>query len=85
VASNSLQDQVNTLLRRGVVFSIVWLMGVGSAISLFKAAKAMRIINQSNGEIVGMGKVWWCFIVGGLGVMFWGFVIIMVLVNGAKS
>ena len=79
------QDQVNTMLRRGVIFSIIWLMGVGSAISIFMAVKAMRIINRSNGEIVGMGKVWWCFIVGGLGVTFWGAVIIMVIVNGAKG
>ena len=85
MANNSAQDTVDAMLRRGVIFSIVWLMGIGSAISIFQAFRAMRIINQSNGEIEGMGKVLWCFIVGGLGVLFWGFVMIMVIINGAKS
>jgi hypothetical protein len=78
---SSLQDQVDSMLRRGVVFSIIWLMGIGSAISIVQAVRAKRIIDESNGEVRGGGKIWWCFIVGGLGVLFWVFVMIMIMVN----
>lgn len=53
-------------------------MGVGSLIAVVQGIKARKIIRQSNGEIKGMGKVIWCFIVGGAGLLFWGFVILMV-------
>jgi hypothetical protein len=80
-----LQDKVDSMLRRGVVFSIVWLMGAGSVISIIQAVRAKRIIDRSGGQITGIGKVWWCFIVGGVGVLFWGFVLVMVAFNGMKS
>lgn len=69
------------MLRRGILFSIFWLMGIGSIISIVQGIKALRIIRQWNGEIKGMGKVLWCFIVGGSGLLFWGFVILMVIIK----
>lgn len=45
------------MLRRGVIFSIFWLMGVGSLIAIIQAMKARKIIRQSSGEIRGSGKV----------------------------
>src|ERR1043165_5180534 len=41
--------------------------------------------SQSNGEIRGSGKVMWCFIVGGVGLLFWGYVILMVVINVATT
>lgn len=83
--NSHLQDKVDSMLHKGILFSILWLMGVGSAISIFHALKAMRIIKQSNGTITGMGQVWWCFIVGGCGVMFWGLVILKALISSATN
>ena len=80
-----LQSQVDAMLRRGVIFSIVWLMGVGSLIAVIQAIKARKIIQQSNGEIRGSGKVVWCLVVGGLGLLFWGYVLVMVLMSALKS
>jgi hypothetical protein len=84
-SDSALQDKVDSMLRRGVVFSILWLMGIGSAISIIQAVRAKKLIDASNGEISGGLKIWWCFIEGGLGVLFWGFVIVMIIVNGTKS
>jgi hypothetical protein len=69
------------MLRRGVTYSIIWLMGAGSLIAVILGIKAMRIIIRSDGEIEGTGKALWCIIVGLLGFSFWLFVIIMVIVN----
>jgi hypothetical protein len=73
------------MLRRGIMFSIFWLMGVGSLIAVVQAIKARKVIVGSNGEIKGMGKVAWCFIGGGLGVLFWGFVMVMVIINNMRT
>jgi hypothetical protein len=79
------QNEVNARLRRGIFYSIVWLMGVGSAIAVIEAFKAKKLISQSGGELKGIGKVWWCFIVGGAGLLFWLFVVLMVIVNKATG
>ncbi|MFA6092322.1 MAG: hypothetical protein WC986_05200 [Elusimicrobiota bacterium] len=70
---NISEDQlnVNRMLNRGVLFSIIWLAGIGSAIAVAKALKARKLIQESNGKLTGNGKVWWCLIVGGLGLLFW--------------
>jgi hypothetical protein len=47
------QAQVNGLLRRGVVFSILWLMGIGSAIAIVSGLKAKRLIEKSGGTVTG--------------------------------
>jgi len=73
------------MLRRGIVFSLFWLMGVGSLIAIVQAIKARKIIQQSNGEIRGSGKVMWCFIVGGAGLLFWGLVILMVVIKSVTA
>jgi hypothetical protein len=78
------QDKLDSMLRKGVVLSIVWLMGIGSLVSVIQAVRAKRIIDESRGALVGMGKVWWCLIVGGMGLAFWGFVLVMVLINNSR-
>ena len=79
-----LQEKVNKMLVRGVIFSIFWMLGIGSFIAILEATKARKLIVHSNNLIEGMGKVWWCFIVGGLGLAFWIFVLISGLVNNYK-
>jgi len=73
------------MLRRAIIFSIFWLMGVGSLIAVIQAMKARKIIRRSNGEIRGSGKVMWCFIVGGAGLLFWGFVMLMVVIKSVTT
>jgi len=85
LSQTDLQHQVDAMLRRGIIFSIFWLMGVGSLIAIIQAMKARRIIRQSDGEIRGSGKVVWCFIVGGAGLVFWGYVILMVIIKAATT
>jgi len=85
MSKSDLQHQVDRMLRRGIFFSIFWLMGVGSFIAIIQAVKARKIIRQSNGEIRGSGKVMWCFIVGGTGLLFWCYVVLMVVINVATT
>lgn len=67
----TVQEQVRSLLKRGVIFSILWLAGIGSLIAILSGLKAHRLIRASGGQLRGMGGVWWCVIVGGLGLAIW--------------
>ena len=75
------KQAVDELLKKGVWFSIFWLLGFGSFIAVRNGLKARKIINDSNGEMKPDGRVWWCFIVGGFGLSFWLFVLIMGFLN----
>lgn len=75
---------VDELLKKGVWFSIFWLLGFGSFVAIKNGLKARKIINDSNGAIQSDGRVWWCLIVGGLGISFWLFVLIMAFLNNNK-
>jgi hypothetical protein len=65
------QRQVDRMLKWGIVFSLLWLAGIGSIVALLLGWKAITAIKASNGTLVGAGRGWWCLIVGGLGLLFW--------------
>jgi len=75
------QREIDAILRRGIVFSIVWLAGIGSLISILSGLKARKLIAQLGDEAFGTGRVWWCLIIGGLGLLIWGPIIIIGVVN----
>lgn len=79
--TGAIQQQINALLRRGVVFSVVWLMGVGSVIALISGLRAKRLIEESQGTATGLGRVWWCLVVGGLGIAIWAPIVLIGLIN----
>lgn len=75
------QNKVNSLLKRGVIFSILWLFGFGSLIAVISGIKAKKIIKESNGELFGSGRVWWCLIVGSFGVLLWFPIVLVGIIN----
>jgi hypothetical protein len=60
------QAEVNKLLWRGKVYSIIWLAGFGSAVALHAGLKARRMI-KSNPSLQGAKQAWSCIIAGGIG------------------
>lgn len=75
------QDKLTTKLRLGVVLSIVWLAGLGSAYSVYLGITGLLLIRQSEGALIGRGKALWCVIAGGLGLTFWLFVNLMAVLG----
>lgn len=71
------QSDVNAWLNSGIVFSIVWLAGIGSLIALTRGLRARRAIAGSRGTVVGRVRAWWCIAVGGLGLLIWMPVVIL--------
>jgi len=68
-------------LKWGIVFSLLWLAGIGSIVALLLGWKAIIAIKASNGTLVGAGRGWWCLIVGGLGLLFWLALVIVGISN----
>jgi low affinity Fe/Cu permease len=79
-----LQRYVNRLLSRGVIFSIIWVFGIGSFYSVYLASKAHRIIGESQGRIRGLTSVWWCYINGGIGVVLFTMVLVVMVYNSLQ-
>jgi hypothetical protein len=75
------QAQLRVLLNRGRLFSILWLMGIGSAIAVYCAFKARRIEKASDGQLRGGFTMWWCFIVGAFGILVWAPIILVGIAN----
>lgn len=65
------QVHIDRMLKWGIVFSILWLAGLGSIFAFMSGLKARKAINASNGTMVGTGRAWWCIAVGALGFAFW--------------
>ncbi len=65
------QEQLDRILSRGVLFSIVWILGFGSLYAFLCGLRARRMIQASGGALTGRGRAWWCLIVGALGMLVW--------------
>jgi hypothetical protein len=65
------QASVNAMLRSGVVFSIIWLAGLGSLFAFIQGLRALRMIRAADGALRGTGRAWWCLVVGGTGMLIW--------------
>ncbi|MEQ8790682.1 MAG: hypothetical protein RIC55_30575 [Pirellulaceae bacterium] len=76
------QQRVDALLTNGVLFSVMWVLGVGSAFSLYLARRAHRTIVASDQRLSGIFWVWWCYVVGLLGVfMGMGLLLLMLALS----
>ena len=64
------QRALDQNLKWGITFSALWLMGIGSLVSVVLGFRARKVIKDSDGALNGLGRAWWCLIVGGLGVVF---------------
>lgn len=74
------QKSINSLLKWGIVFSIVWLAGLGSLIAFRNGLKVKGKIKR-NQELIGKGRAWWCIIVGGLGFLLWAPIVVIGVIN----
>jgi len=65
------QDQIDKMLKWGIIFSVIWLAGLGSLASFIVGVKARKKIKTSDGTLTGIGRAWWCLVVGALGLALW--------------
>ena len=66
------QNQVDQSLKWGIIFSILWLAGIGSLYALIQGLRAKKAIALSEGKIVKPVKLGGVFFAGAL-ALFGGF------------
>jgi hypothetical protein len=64
------QFELNRRLRLGIIFSFIWLCGVGSIYSFVTGVRALSDIRRSNYQLTGTKRAWWCVLYGGSGALF---------------
>jgi len=75
-ASDAEQKKVMKYNKVALIFSLLWLGGVGSLIAILYSNKVLKIIKHSEHSLSGKGMAIFCLILGILGVSFWGFIIL---------
>ncbi len=80
----SMQVEFNRLINRGIILGSVWILGVGSVISLISAFQANKILKHSGYNIEGKNKVIKCFIIGISGLLVWVIAISIILIFKKK-
>lgn len=64
-----IQAEVNRLLQRGIVFGIIWIMGIGSVIAVTSGIQALKLIKTPEFEIKGKSKAIKCISIGITGIL----------------
>lgn len=72
--------KVGKLLKIGIIFSILWLGGIGSIISVICGRKASYLISEHKLKY-GRGGVLWCLIIGWLGIIIWFPILLSIFKN----
>lgn len=83
-SKEDIQTEFNRLVNRGIILGCVWILGVGSVISLISAYQANKLINNSGIDLEGKNKVIKCLIIGIAGLLIWVVAIIIILVFRKK-
>jgi len=80
----SMQVEFNRLVNRGIILGSVWIMGIGSVISLISAFQANKILKTSGFNIEGKEKVVKCLLIGIAGLLVWVIAIAIILIFKKK-
>lgn len=80
----SAQTEFNRLTNRGVILGYVWIMGVGSVISLISAYQAKKLFYNSGYQIEGKSKITKCNIIGIAGLLIWVIAIAIIILFRKK-
>ena len=72
------QQRIDALLRHGIIFSIIWLAGIGSTYALICTVRAMRIKRRSPYQLRGTKRILFCLLTSIYGVLFLGWLIVTV-------
>jgi hypothetical protein len=69
------QQQIDALLRKGIIFSLFWLAGIGSTYAVICALRAFRIKRNSKYKLRGTLRGLCCLVLGGWGALFFLWVV----------
>lgn len=65
----NIQTEVNRLVQRGIIFGVIWIMGIGSIIAVTSGIQALKLINTSGYSIEGKSKAVRSILIGITGII----------------
>lgn len=80
MSTDNNQTEVNRLIQRGIVFGVIWIMGIGSVIAILSAVQARKLIRESGGVLEGNKRAALSMITGiaGLAVLLAVFIFVLI-------
>jgi hypothetical protein len=76
----ALQKEFDRLTNRGIIFGIIWIMGVGSIIALISGYQAGKIFKESGNTLEGKNKITKSYIAGFAGILLWIIAILIIII-----
>ncbi len=76
----ALQKEFDRLTNRGIIFGIIWIMGVGSIIALISGYQAGKIFKESGSTLEGKNKITKSYIARFAGILLWIIAILIIII-----
>lgn len=78
--NETMQTEVNRIVNRGIIFGIIWIMGIGSIIALTSGFQAKKIIKESGNTLDGNSKATKSILIGIGGLFVWVIAIAIIII-----
>lgn len=78
--NEAMQSEVNRIVNRGIIFGIIWIMGIGSIIAILSGFQAKKLIRQSGNTLTGNNKATKSILIGISGFLLWAIAIAIIIV-----
>lgn len=75
----NIQPEFDRLVNRGIILGTVWILGVGSIISLISAYQANKLIKESGVIPEGKNRITKCLIIGISGLLVWVIAVLIIV------
>ncbi|MEZ4822827.1 MAG: hypothetical protein R2942_10565 [Ignavibacteria bacterium] len=75
-----LQKEFDRVTNRGIIFGLVWIMGIGSVIALISGYQAGKIYKESGNSLEGKNKIFKSYIAGFSGILLWIIAILIIII-----
>lgn len=80
----TVQREFDRLTNRGIILGCVWILGVGSVISLISAYQANKLLNSSGFILEGKNKIRQCTYIGIAGLFIWVIAVTIIILFKKK-
>ncbi len=75
-----LQKEFDRITNRGIIFGLVWIMGIGSVIALISGYQAGKIYKESGNLLEGKNKIFKSYIAGLSGILLWIIALLIIII-----
>ena len=78
--TEELQIEFDRLTNRGIIFGLIWIMGIGSIIAIISGYQAGKIYKESGNTLEGKNKMTKSYIAGFAGILLWIIAILIIVI-----